>query len=71
MCQKAKQIYLYCSLTLLQNPLFLWSLIKFGSYVYCCSVAQLCLTLCNPMDCGMPGFPTLYYLPELAQTHDH
>ena len=23
----------------------------------CSSVAQLCLTLCNPMDCSMPGFP--------------
>ena len=21
-----------------------------------CSVAQLCLTLCNPMDCNLPGF---------------
>ena len=25
----------------------------------CCSVAKLCLTLCNPMDCSMPGFPVL------------
>ena len=22
----------------------------------CCSVAKLCLTLCDPMDCSMPGF---------------
>ena len=22
----------------------------------CCSVAQLCLTLCHPMDCSTPGF---------------
>ena len=22
-----------------------------------CSVAKLCLILCNPMDCSMPGFP--------------
>ena len=22
----------------------------------CCSVTQLCLTLCEPMDCSMPGF---------------
>ena len=28
----------------------------------CCSVAQLCPTLCNPMDCGTPGFPVLHYL---------
>ena len=33
------------------------------------SVAQSCLTLCNPMDCSMPGFPVHYQLPELAQTH--
>ena len=23
----------------------------------CCSVAKLCLTLCNPTDCSTPGFP--------------
>ena len=40
---------------------------------YCCScsVAQLSPTLCNPMDCSMPGYPVLYHLPELAQTHFH
>ena len=37
----------------------------------CCSVTKLCLTLCNPMDCSMPGFPVLYHLPELVQTHVH
>ena len=34
-------------------------------------VAQLCLTLCNPMDCSMPGFPVHHQFPELAQTHVH
>ena len=38
---------------------------------FCCSVSQLCLTLCNPMDCSTPGFPVLYHLPEFAQTHVH
>ena len=33
----------------------------------CCSVTQLCLTLCEPMDCSMPGFPVLHYLPELLK----
>ena len=28
-------------------------------------------TLCDPMDCSMPGFPVLHRLPELAQTHVH
>ena len=29
----------------------------------CCSVAQACLTLCDPMDCSTPGFPVLHHLP--------
>ena len=37
----------------------------------CCSVAQLCLTLCHPVDCSTPGFPVLHYLPEFTQTHVH
>ena len=37
----------------------------------CCSVAQLHLTLCDPMDYSMPGFPVLHHLLELAQTHLH
>ena len=37
----------------------------------CCSVAQLCLTLWNPVDCSMPGFPVLHYLLEFDQTHVH
>ena len=28
------------------------------------SVAQSCPTLCDPMDCNMPGFPVSYHLPE-------
>ena len=34
-----------------------------------CSVVQSCLTLCDPMDYSMPGFPVLHCLPEFAQTH--
>ena len=36
-----------------------------------CSVTQLCLTLCDRMDCSMPGFPVLHQLLEPAQTHVH
>ena len=32
------------------------------------SVAQLCLTLCNSMDCSMPGFPVHHLLLEFTQT---
>ena len=35
------------------------------------SVPELSLTLCDPMDCSMLGFPVYHQLPELAQTHDH
>ena len=35
------------------------------------SVAQLCLTPCDPMDCSMPSFPVHHQLLELAQTHVH
>ena len=40
-------------------------------YCCCCSVAQSCSTLCNSVNCSTPGFPVLYQLLELAQTHVH
>ena len=46
--------------------LFIWE-IQFNYCYY--SVTQLCLTLCDPMNCSTPGFPALHYLPEFAQTH--
>ena len=33
------------------------------------SVAQSCPTLCNPVDCSMPGLPVHHQLPEFTQTH--
>ena len=36
-----------------------------------CSVALSRSTLCDPMDCSMPVFPALHYLPEFAQTPVH
>ena len=39
--------------------------------MYCCSVAQSCLSVCNPMDFSTPGFPVHHQLPELAQIHVH
>ena len=37
----------------------------------CCSVANSCLTPCDPMNYCTPGFPVLHYLPQFAQTHVH
>ena len=33
------------------------------------SVAQLCPTLCDPMNRSMPGLPVHHQLPESTQTH--
>ena len=35
------------------------------------SVAQSCLTLCNPVNRSTPGLPVHHQLPELPQTHAH
>ena len=43
---------------------FLW-------WVQFSSVAQLCQTLCNPMNCSTPGLPVHHQLPESTQTHVH
>ena len=37
----------------------------------CCSVTQLCPTLCDLMDCSTPGLPAPHHLPEFAQVHVH
>ena len=42
--------------------------IMFCSY---CSVTQSCPTLCDPMNCSMPGFPVFHHVLELVQTHVH
>ena len=33
------------------------------------SVTQSCLTLCDPVNCSMPGLPVHHQLPEFTQTH--
>ena len=35
------------------------------------SVAQLFLTLCDPMNHSTPGLPVHHHLPEFTQTHVH
>ena len=35
------------------------------------SVAQLCLTLCDPINSSMPGLPVHHHLLEFTQTHIH
>ena len=40
-----------------------------GTVVFVQSLAKLCTTLCDPMNCSWPAFPILHYLLEFAQTH--
>ena len=35
------------------------------------SVAQLCPTLCDPMNRSTPGLPVQHQLPEFTKTHVH
>ena len=41
------------------------------SSVQSSSVAQLCPTLCDPMNRSTPGLPVHHQLPEFTQTHVH
>ena len=41
------------------------------SSVQLSSVAQLCPTLCDPMNISMPGHPVHHQVPEFTQTHVH
>ena len=41
------------------------------SYIQFSSVTQSCPTLCDLMDCSMPGLPVHHQLPEPTQTHVH
>ena len=43
---------------------------KYGSVQFN-SVAQLCLTFCDPMSCSTPGLPVHHQLPESTKTHVH
>ena len=37
----------------------------FVEFVRCCSVAQSCPTLCDPVDCSTPGFPSMLKLMSI------
>ena len=43
--------------------------IVFSPLSCCCSVTKSCQTLCEPMNCSMPGFSVHHCLPEFVQTH--
>ena len=47
-------------------PLFFLTHIQFSSLQ-----SQSCLTVCDPVNCSMPGLPVHHQLPESTQTHVH
>ena len=49
----------------ISSVVIIWKVVQFRS------VAQLCLILCNHMDCGTPDLPVHHQLLELTQTHVH
>ena len=49
--------------------IYTWN-IQFSSVQFI-SVAQLCPTLCDPMDCSTPDLPVHHQLSELVQTLIH
>ena len=59
---------LFCLWSLIQVDWVRWELPSRCCYF---SVAHLCPTFCDAMDCSKSGFPVLYYLLEFAQTHVH
>ena len=68
-CMAEANTLLWSNFPSIKNKGIWWnkkiSSVQFGS------VAQSCLTLCDPMDCSTPGFPVHHQLLELTQTHVH
>ena len=46
--------------------LILYPVTLLNSLIQFSSVAHLCPTLCDPMDCSKPGLPVHHHLPELT-----
>ena len=54
------------------NNLIFFHLSSFVIYsVQFSSIAELCPTLCDPMNCSTSGLPVHHQLPKFTQTHIH
>ena len=67
--RKRRCAHQQCSTLGGMDPQLIFVLFLFS--VQLSSVAQLCPTLCNPLDCSRPGLPVHHKLPEFTQTHVH
>ena len=54
-----------------KSPRSLYLICMLRGQVQFSSVAQSCLTLCDPMDCSTPGLPVHHQLPEFTQIRVH
>ena len=70
-CVCKRNVCVYPCKALYQTFIIVKSWLLINTMNCCCSVAQSCLTLCDPVDCSTPGSSVLHYLLELAQTHVH
>ena len=66
----AVECALNCSVSRILFRLFSLSKLT-SSFPQFRSVTPSCPTLCDPIDCSMPGFPVHHQLPELVQIHVH
>ena len=79
LCRKLYLWYIFYHIILLYDFVtLLYSILSINFYVVIhitsvqfSSVAQSCLTLFAPMDCGTPGLPVHHQLLEFIQTHVH
>ena len=63
-----KPMYMYINLNHFQKLTHYKSTISSAQFN---SFAQSCPTLCDPVDCSMPGLPVYHQLLEFTQTHVH
>ena len=69
---ESKFFDIFFSVPLTFPPAFVilyWNIIALQCSGQFSSVAKLCLTLCDPMDCSMPGLPLHHQLLEFIQTY--
>ena len=62
-------LWVLASPAVISHNSVLTSLISLGCSVQLSSVAQSCLTLCDPVNRSTPGLPVHHQLPEFTQTH--
>ena len=62
--------HLWCTRAALDSRKWLWKRNMLPTHQFS-SVTQSCLTLCDPMNCSMPGLPVHHQLLVSTQTYVH